>query len=130
MCEKFVNLTWMTEFLNMNLMICEFLNMKRFLKKLIDISETLMYHNNCQETGGHYMNRIMNRIVRYLYNDGNSITNVSVRIERNRRIAQLISNNAQFIDTIEYNDGSYLDIYFDNGSFIGLEYDNNCKFVD
>lgn len=76
------------------------------------------------------MNRMMNRIVRYLYNDGNSITNVSVRIERNRRIAQLISNNAQFIDTIEYNDGSYLDIYFDNGSFIGLEYDNNCKFVD
>lgn len=99
---------------------------EKILKKLIDISETLMYHNNCQETGGCYMNRI----VRYLYNDGNSITNVSVRIERNRRIAQLISNNAQFIDTIEYNDGSYLDVYFDNGSFVGLEYDSNCKFVD
>lgn len=72
----------------------------------------------------------MNRIVRYLYNNGNSITNVNVRIERNRRIAQLISNSAQFIDTIEYNDGSYLDVYFDNGAFVGLEYDSNCKFVD
>lgn len=72
----------------------------------------------------------MNRIVRYLYNNGNSITNVSVKVEHNRRIAQLISNSAQFIDTIEYNDGSYLDVYFDNGSFVGLEYDSNCKFID
>ena len=71
----------------------------------------------------------MNRTVKFLYNNGNSISNANVHIERNRRIAQLISSRAQLLDTIEYNDGSYLDVYYDNG-FVGLEYDSNCIFVD
>lgn len=128
MCEKFDNLTWMTEFLNMNLSAYEFLNMKRFRKNMLTTQKLQCSIIDVRQIrqGGNYMNRT----VRYLYNNGNSITNVNVRIERNRRIAQLISNSAQFIDTIEYNNGSYLDIYFDNGAFVGLEYDANCKFVD
>lgn len=71
----------------------------------------------------------MNRTVRFLYNNGKSLENVHVFIERNRQVAYFIRRSAQFLDTVEYNDGSFLDVYYDNGVFVGLEYDANCKFV-
>lgn len=75
--------------------------------------------------------RLNKVLVKYMCNEQmNTVTNVWVTIERNYKVALLIRNSAQYFDTVEYNDGSYLDVYFDNGKFVGLEYDSNCKFVE
>lgn len=68
------------------------------------------------------------RTVRYLYNNGKSLENAHVFIERNKQVARFIRQDGNFIDTVEYNDGSFLDVYYSNDSFVGLEYDSNCKF--
>ena len=69
------------------------------------------------------------RLVRHMCNENmQSVNNVWVTIERKSSVANFIINTSQYFDTVEYNDGSFLDVYYSNGSFVGLEYDANCKF--
>ena len=58
-----------------------------------------------------------------------SVNNAWVTIERKPKIAHLIINTAQYFDTVEYDDGSFLDVYCDDNGFVGIEYDANCRFL-
>lgn len=71
------------------------------------------------------------RLIRHMCNENmQSVNNVWVTIERKASVAHLIINTAQYFDTVEYIDGSFLDVYYDGSNgFVGIEYDANCRFV-
>ena len=55
---------------------------------------------------------------------------VVVKIIRDWDVARLIMRTSNgSIGTVEYNDGSFLDVYTLDGSLVGIEYDEECNFI-
>ena len=55
---------------------------------------------------------------------------VTVKVIRDWSVARFIMQTSSgAIGTVEYNDGSFLDVYTCDGKLVGIEYDAECNFI-
>lgn len=55
------------------------------------------------------------------------LRNTVVRLVRSRQEARLIASTTNLFDSVDYSDGSFINVYYVNGEWVGIEYDANCN---
>jgi hypothetical protein len=64
----------------------------------------------------------MKRLVKMVANDNNELLfDIMVEVVTNESVKRFVRSSYSYYGTVEYTDGSYLDVYHSNGEYFGIE---------
>ena len=65
----------------------------------------------------------MKRLVKMVANENNELLfDIMVEVVTNESVKRFVSNSYSYYGTVEYTDGSHLDVYYSNGEYFGIEW--------